>query len=100
MKYSVGELVEIVSRLSTLDWVVVCDILGGRVRKSTKHFIRSYKNIEAVSRKPDLIHAIANWNLDYPAHKDDAILALLEELLEDVKCQLQPGKQAEAETQS
>ncbi len=95
-KYTVQELVEAISLMSPLDRVVVCEILGGcKHIFSTKHFVKSYKNIEKKSRKPDLIHAIANWNLNFPAHKDDAILTLLDELLEDVICQQEPGKETE-----
>ena len=92
-KYTVKELVEAISSMSKLDRVVICEIFEGCERiSSTKHFIGSYKNIEEASQKPDLIHAIANWNTDFPAHKDDAILTLLDELLESVICQQQPGK--------
>lgn len=97
-KFSVKELVEIVNELSNLDQFVVFDILKGEVDEHTQRTLERYDISE--SSRPELIIAIANWNLNYPAHKDDAILALLEELLEDVKCQQQPGNQVEAEVQS
>ena len=93
-KFSVQELVEAISSMRVLDRVVVFEILGGcKLQESTKHFIASYRNIEKESQKPDFIRAIATWSLDFPAHKDDAILTLLEELLEDALCQQQPGKE-------
>lgn len=100
-KYSVKELVEVISSMSNLDRTIVCLILGGTLSDEAVRLTRECIALPAMisgSQKPDLIHAIANWNLNYPAHKDDAILLLLEELLEDVKCQQQPGNQVEAET--
>ncbi len=90
-KYTVKELVEAISSMSVLDGVVVCVLIRGE--RPPKDFIKSHEGtIDIASQKPDLIHAIANWNTDFPAHKDDAILTLLDELLESVICQQQPGK--------
>lgn len=90
-KFTVKEMVEAISGLSYIDRYAVFDILNGKVTIWTKECIDAFDISE--SRCPTLIKAIANWNLDFPAHKDDAILTLLEELLEDVLCQQQPGKE-------
>ncbi len=94
-KYTVKELVEAISSMSVLDYLVVCAILGGRVGPDMLRVINSYRNLEASSNNPTLMKAIANWDYHFPAHKDDAILTLLDELLEDALCQQQPGKETE-----
>ncbi len=90
-KFTVIELVEAISGLSNLDKLVVGDILKGEVIADTLRDINLFAIAE--SRYPTLIKAIATWNLEFPAHKDDCILLLLEELLEDVLCQKQLGKE-------
>lgn len=88
-KYTVKEIVEAISTLHIREKVVVCDLLAGYVIDWTIAMAAE----AAEDGGSDLMRAIANWNLDFPAHKDDAILALLEELLEDALCQQQPGKE-------
>ena len=85
--YTVEELVEIVSQLDPMEAVVACDVLSGQVTNRTIMHIK-LAEIILKNELSDLSKAILAWNTDFPAHKDDAILALLEELLEDVKCQL------------
>ena len=94
-KYTVQELVEAISSLEPMEAVVVCDILSGQVSDRTKVHIRIRGLI--IKEQSDLLKAIANWNLNFPAHKDDAILTLLDEVLENVICQQQPGKETETE---
>ena len=83
-KYTVKELVEVISELPALENSVVCDLLSGCVSSYTKSLAEDCDG--------DLFKAIANWNTDFQAHKDDAILTLLDELLEAAICQQQPGK--------
>ena len=90
-KYTVKELVEAISGLHHIEATIACDILSGDVDQNTLGAIDV--TVFPMSKQSDLYRAIANWNLDFPAHKDDAILALLDELLEDALCQQQPGKE-------
>ena len=89
-KFTVKEFAELISGLNPMEVVVVCDVLSGQVTNATKMHI-GLAEVILKERLSDLSKAILNWNLDFPAHKDDAILALLEELLEDVLCQKQLG---------
>ena len=89
-KFTITELVEAITGLDPMEKVAVCDILSGQVTNHTVVHIRIAELI--LKEQSDLTRAIANWNLElFPAHEDDAILLLLEELLEDVLCQKQLG---------
>lgn len=81
-KFSVEELVRIISGLEIVERIVVLGVLKGKIDAFTISLINNLKTPH--DEQPDLLRAIANWSLeDFPApHEDDTILTLLEELLE------------------